>query len=210
MSQPDDKKPVKAENENQKKEAATKPARGFGLKRMLIAVVILIPALMIATHEISVRRFQDVICVACHEMEEPVRKWKESGAAENHGNCSGCHFDSGFKGWLASYGSAVEQVVEHFRRDPEDPLAPPEEPLFLDENEEPGYWSLVPNHRCFQCHDALNHKPIDQPRIHAKLINDIASQPCKDCHNHEMRNGQKFYEKALSEQASLAPSGSET
>ena len=27
-----------------------------------------------------------------------------------------------------------------------------------------------------------------------KLIKNIAAQPCKDCHNHEMRNGQKFFE----------------
>ena len=210
MPQPDDNKPVDAENENSANVVSTKPARGFGLKRVLIAAVVMIPALMIATHEISVRRFQDVACVVCHEMKEPVRKWKESGTAKNHSNCSGCHFDSGFKGWLVSYEAAVVQVAEHFTRDPEEPLAPPEEPLFLDENEEPGYWSLVPNHRCFQCHDAPNHKPGDQPRIHEKLINDIASQPCKDCHNHEMRNGQPFYEQTLSEQASLAPSGSQT
>ena len=58
----------------------------------------------------------------------------------------------------------------------------------------PGYWSHVPNSRCFSCKNVENHKPEDQVRIHKKLIKNIAAQPCKDCHNHEMRNGQKFFE----------------
>jgi trimethylamine-N-oxide reductase (cytochrome c) cytochrome c-type subunit TorY len=75
----------------------------------------------------------------------------------------------------------------------------PKEPLFLDSDKEPGYWSLVPNSRCFQCKNAKNHKEIDQASIHNKLIKNIANQPCKDCHNHEMREGQKFFEKVLPE-----------
>jgi trimethylamine-N-oxide reductase (cytochrome c) cytochrome c-type subunit TorY len=143
-------------------------------------------------------------------MKDPVQKWQDSGTEKNHRNCSGCHFDNDFRGWMAMNKSAVVQVIEHFRRDPEEPLSPPEEPLFLEGDKEPGYWSLVPNHRCFQCHDAPNHKPIDQPRIHAKLISDIANQPCKDCHNHEMRNGQKFFEKALAESETASPLGGQT
>ena len=54
---------------------------------------------------------------------------------------------------------------------------------------------MVPNSRCFKCKNVENHLQIDQPRIHRKLIKDISQQPCKDCHNHEMRKGQKFFEK---------------
>ncbi len=154
----------------------------------------------VGSHEISVRHFQDVTCVVCHEMKEPIRKWKESGTALNHNNCAGCHYDASFEGWMAMNKSAVHQLVEHFRRDPNEPIRPPEEPLFLEEGKEPGYWSMVPNSRCYQCKDAKNHMPIDQPRIHQKLIKGIANQPCKDCHNHEMRNGQKFYEKVTAEE----------
>jgi trimethylamine-N-oxide reductase (cytochrome c) cytochrome c-type subunit TorY len=146
-----------------------------------------------ALHEVSLRSYQDVLCVGCHEMKEPVQKWKDSGAAMNHTDCVGCHFDSGFRGRIATYESALFEVVEHFRRDPDQPLRPPEEPLFLADGEEPGYWSLVPNHRCFQCHDAPNHKASDQLRVHAKVVKNISRQPCKDCHNHEMIEGRKFY-----------------
>ena len=59
---------------------------------------------------------------------------------------------------------------------------------------------MVPNNRCFQCKDAKNHLPIDQQKIHNTLIKGIANQPCKDCHNHEMRKGQKFFEKVTPEQ----------
>jgi len=187
----------------------TAPKRSSKVKWLVVMAILLIPGSLIAAHEISLRRFQDLVCVTCHEMKEPVQKWKDSGTAKNHQNCAGCHFDKGFKGWLSAYESAVVQVVEHFRRDPDEPIALPDEPLFLEENKEPGYWSLVPNHRCFQCHDAPNHKEIDQPRIHAKLVKKIASQPCKDCHNHEMRKGQKFYEKVLTETSAEASTGQE-
>lgn len=160
-------------------------------------LIILIPGLVISAHELSVRHFQDKTCVVCHEMKAPIEKWKESGTAKNHNNCAGCHYDAGFEGWMTMNKSAVKQFFEHFKRDPEEPLKPYPEPLFLDESKEPGYWSHVPNSRCFQCKDAKNHQAIDQPKIHSKLIKSIASQPCKDCHNHEMRKGQKFYEKVL-------------
>ncbi len=169
-------------------------------KISLFALLILIPSLVIGGHEISVRHFQDMTCVVCHEMKEPIRKWKESGTATNHNNCAGCHYDTGFDGWMAMNRSAITQTFEHFKRDPDEPLKPHPEPLFVDDSLEPGYWSHVPNYRCFQCKDAKNHKKIDQPKIHSKLIKGIAAQPCKDCHNHEMRKGQKFYEKILADQ----------
>ena len=65
---------------------------------------------------------------------------------------------------------AVVLFVKHFQRDAEEAIKPPPEPLFLDLDEEPGYYSLVPNHRCFQCKDAKNHRPMDQAMIHQKLI----------------------------------------
>jgi len=198
------------EDKKEEKAAAASSARSSKFKRIAIALVVLTPLVLISAHEVSVRRLQSVVCVVCHEMKEPVQKWQDSGTAKNHRDCSGCHFDRSFSGWMAMNESAVVQVVDHFKRDPEEPLKPPEEPLFLETDKEPGYWSLVPNHRCFQCHDAKNHKPIDQPRIHAKLIQGIADQPCKDCHNHDMRNGQKFFEKALTESATASLVGGQT
>jgi trimethylamine-N-oxide reductase (cytochrome c) cytochrome c-type subunit TorY len=137
-------------------------------------------------------------------MEVPIKRWKESGTALNHNNCAGCHSEAGFSGWLSMNKSAIRQFIEHFKRNPNDGIQLPEEPLFLDQDKEPGYWSLVPNNRCFKCKTAKNHKEIDQPRIHAKLIKNISSQPCKDCHNHQMRKGQKFYEKVLPEKDRLS------
>lgn len=185
--------------------------RGVGISRffprskrgILLVAIILIPALALASHEFSVRYFQDRTCVACHEMDEPIRKWKESGTAKNHNNCAGCHFDAGFAGWMEMNKSAVRLLVAHFERDPNEPLKPREEPLFLDPNKEPGYWSHVPNSRCYTCKNVKNdqgvytHQESEQVRIHSKLIKGITAQPCKDCHNHEMRKDQKFYERCL-------------
>jgi trimethylamine-N-oxide reductase (cytochrome c) cytochrome c-type subunit TorY len=162
--------------------------------------LVLVPLFLISAiflHEGSVRYFQDKTCVICHEMKEPIRKWEESGTDLNHNNCAGCHYDASFEGWMAMNKSALNQLIEHFNRDPEEPLKPAAEPLFVDINKEPGYYSLVPNHRCYQCKDAKNHKQIEQQMVHRQLINDISKQPCKDCHNHEMRKGQKFYEKII-------------
>lgn len=128
-------------------------------------------------------------------MQAPIDRWIASGTATNHSNCAGCHYDSGISGWLQMNLSAMKQLLEHFRRNPDEPIGVPPEPLFVDVDEEPGYYSLVPNRRCFQCKDAKNHKQIEQQAVHTKLIDDISRQPCKDCHNHEMRNDQKFYEK---------------
>ena len=169
------------------------------MKIVLLLLVILVPVAVIGAHEVSVRHFQDITCVVCHEMKEPIRKWKESGTAENHNNCAGCHYDATFEGWMAMNKSAIKQLVAHFERDPNEPIKPPEEPLFLEEGKEPGYWSMVPNSRCFQCKDAKNHLPNDQQKIHSKLIKGIANQPCKDCHNHAMHNDQKFFEKVIKE-----------
>jgi hypothetical protein len=170
------------------------------LKRKMVFWMTLVPVVAVAIvgfHELSVRHFQDVACVICHEMKEPIQKWQESGTAKNHNNCAGCHYDATLDGWLAMNRSAMKQLAQHFKRDPKDPIKPPAEPIFVDGSKEPGYWSLVPNHRCFQCKDAKNHLQIDQPKIHSKLLKDISRQPCKDCHNHDMRKGQKFYEKVL-------------
>jgi trimethylamine-N-oxide reductase (cytochrome c) cytochrome c-type subunit TorY len=181
-----------------------KPKSWFSLKFIFKTkkgiVLVLFPlcvGLAVLLHEGSVRYFQDRTCVICHEMKEPIRKWKESGTSLNHNNCAGCHYDASFEGWMAMNKSAFKQLVEHFKRDPDEPLKPAPEPLFIDINKEPGYYSMVPNRRCYQCKDAKNHKQIEQQMVHRLLINDISKQPCKDCHNHEMRKGQKFYEKII-------------
>lgn len=173
-------------------------------KKIIIIAMVLLPVIGLGYHELSVIYFQDKTCVACHEMRDPIEKWKSSGTAQNHGNCAGCHFDKGFDGWMDMNKSAIRFLVEHFERDPEAPILPKEEPLFLEEKLEPGYWSHVPNSRCFSCKNVQNHKESDQVRIHNKLIKNVASQPCKDCHNHEMRKGQKFFEKVISKKDKTA------
>ena len=147
--------------------------------------------------KLAKKHYPDGTCVVCHEMKEPVRKWRAAGVAQNHPNCIDCHFDRGMAGAWQMTKSAVIFVVAHFRRDPNEPLQPATEPFFLDVNQEPGYYSFVPNHRCSQCKQATNHNPLEQEMAHRKLIRDISAQPCKDCHNHQMRYGQKFYEKIL-------------
>lgn len=175
-------------------------------KILVVIIIVLFPIVLFTAHEISVRHFQDKTCVLCHEMREPIKKWRESGTAKNHNNCAGCHWDKGFAGWMEMNKSAVKFFFTHFKRNSNEPIALPQEPLFLEEGKEPGYWSLVPNSRCFQCKNAKNHQQIDQPKIHNNLIKSIANQPCKDCHNHEMRKGQKFYEKVLPQQEASASS----
>lgn len=168
-------------------------------KTLLVAAFMLFTVFFLVSHELSARYFQDQTCVICHEMKEPIDKWKKSGVAVNHGNCAGCHFETGLKGMLAMNQSAIRLFFVHFQRDPNEPIKPLEEPIILEEGLEPGYWSRVPNSRCYQCKDAKNHKEIDQPRIHKKLVESIATKPCKDCHNHTMRKGQKFFEKITTE-----------
>lgn len=165
--------------------------------RIIIAAVALV--LFFTAHEASVRYGQAYTCTICHEMQAPVDKWKASGTAKNHNNCAGCHWDTGLKGWMAMNQSAVKFLFLHFTRDADEPIKGLEEPVFLEDGKEPGYWSRVPNHRCYQCHDAKNHKEADQPKIHEKVIKNIWEKPCMDCHNHEMRNDQKFYEKVVAE-----------
>jgi trimethylamine-N-oxide reductase (cytochrome c) cytochrome c-type subunit TorY len=182
--------------------AEEKRSRWRFLRSKKAVFLVYFPVLLVmvlSSHEVAVRYFPNVTCVACHEMKDPVRRWRESGVAKNHPNCADCHFDAGIARVWEMNREAVVLFVEHFRRDPEEPIKPPAEPLFLDLEEEPGYYSLVPNHRCFQCKDAKNHRPMDQAMIHRKLIRFASAQPCKDCHNHEMRNGMKFYEKILPE-----------
>jgi len=177
---------------------------GRSIKRILYVVVPLFVIALLAAHEVGVRHFQDLSCGVCHEMKDPVAKWKESGTIKNHNNCAGCHFDSGIKGCWDMTTAALKEFVVHFRRNPNDPIKPAAEPLFLDETKQPAYWSYVPNSRCFQCKDAKNHQEKDQEQVHSKLIKDISRQPCKDCHSHEMHEGQKFYHKVLPEQQQVA------
>lgn len=184
--------------EKKKEEESGSGRRFFQSKTavFLIALPILLVVLL-SSHEVAVRYFPNITCVACHEMNDPVTRWRESGVAKNHPNCADCHFDAGIVRVWEMNREAVVLFVKHFQRDADEAIRPPPEPLFLDLDEEPGYYSLVPNHRCFQCKDAKNHRPMDQAMIHQKLIRFASAQPCKDCHNHEMRNGMKFYERIL-------------
>jgi nitrate/TMAO reductase-like tetraheme cytochrome c subunit len=172
-------------------------AKSGRAKRILIPVVLLALVAFVGGHEMSTRYFQETTCGVCHEMKEPLRKWRESGTALHHNNCAGCHFDKGLAGWWALNQSAAKFLVVHFQRDPSQAIQPREEPLFLEEGKDPGYWTRVPNHRCFQCKDAKNHAEADQDRVHQKALKGVLAKPCIDCHNHEMRKGQKFYEKVL-------------
>ncbi len=168
-------------------------------RKGLIVIIPVAFIVFISAHEASVRYGQDLTCTVCHEMQAPVDKWKASGTSKNHSNCAGCHWDFGFKGWMAMNQSAVKFLFLHFTRGADEPIKALEEPIFLEDGKEPGYWSRVPNHRCYQCHDAKNHKKEDQPKIHEKVVKNIWEKPCMDCHNHEMRNDQKFYEKVVAE-----------
>lgn len=171
--------------------------RKYGL---VMVVIVLVFAGFVAMHEASVRVWQDRTCTVCHEMIQPIERWQASGTAVNHSNCAGCHWDKGIAGWWQMNKSAARFLVLHFSRDPEQPIEPLPEPLFLDDSKEPGYWTRVPNHRCYQCHDAKNHQMADQDAIHKAVIQNVTEKPCIDCHNHEMRKGQKFYEKVLSDE----------
>jgi trimethylamine-N-oxide reductase (cytochrome c) cytochrome c-type subunit TorY len=166
-------------------------------------VLFSLPVLLVvglSSHEVAVRYFPNITCVACHEMKDPVKRWRDSGVAKNHPNCADCHFDPGIaRVWEMNREAAV-LFVKHFRRSKEEPIRPPEAPIFIDPAKEPAYYSLVPNHRCFSCKDAKNHKPMEQAMVHRKLLSFGGTEPCKDCHNHDMRNGMKFYERVLPDQ----------
>ena len=166
-------------------------------KGVALVLVCLLLAGLFSSFKVAKKHYPDGTCVVCHEMQEPVRKWRAAGAADSHPDCIDCHFDTGMAGVWQMSKSAVIFVVEHFRRDQDEPLKPAPEPFFVDVNREPGYYSFVPNHRCSQCKQAMNHKPLEQQMAHRKLIKVISIQPCKDCHNHQMRYGQKFYQKIL-------------
>jgi trimethylamine-N-oxide reductase (cytochrome c) cytochrome c-type subunit TorY len=188
------------ENSAKSEKSTQKKAKGRkGKGKLIIPVLLVGVVLFFVVHEATVMYFADKVCIVCHEMKEPVRKWEEAGVDKNHRDCGGCHFDAGLARHWQMNVSAARFLVVHFQRDPEEPLKPAPEPLFVDPHKEPAYYSLVPNRRCFQCKDAKNHKPIEQTAIHAKLMRFSNAQPCKDCHNHEMRNGQKFYERVLPE-----------
>lgn len=180
----------------------------FGTKTRFIAVGGPLAVFgMLGSHEVAIRYFPEVSCTVCHEMGDPVKKWREAGVAKHHSNCVDCHFDAGLQRIWEVNKRAAEFAVEHFRRDPDQPIKPPEEPLFLEEDKDPGYYSLVPNSRCYQCHEAKNHKPSDMQKVHSKLVDDISKKPCKDCHNHQMRNGQKFYEQILTQPTAAGVAG---
>ena len=166
-------------------------------KGVALVLIFLLLAGFFYSFKLAGKYYPDGTCVVCHEMREPVRKWRAAGAAASHPDCIDCHFDTGMAGVWQMSKSAVIFVVEHFRRDQDEPLKPAPEPFFVDVNREPGYYSFVPNHRCSQCKQAVNHNPLEQQMVHRKLIRDISIQPCKDCHNHQMRYGQKFYQKIL-------------
>jgi nitrate/TMAO reductase-like tetraheme cytochrome c subunit len=194
------------ESSGKSEQGTEKKAGGKTGKKILILSVLLVGiVLFLSAHEVAVNYFPEITCVACHEMNDPVKRWRESGVAKNHPNCADCHFDGGISRVWAMNREAVVFFAEHFRRDPDEALKPPPEPLFIDPQKEPAYYSLVPNRRCFQCKDAKNHKPIEQTAIHSKLMRFSNSLPCKDCHSHEMRNGQKFYERVLPEKQEPAP-----
>jgi trimethylamine-N-oxide reductase (cytochrome c) cytochrome c-type subunit TorY len=182
---------------NNKTSTPDKPKRKK--RRMILLILLVGIVLFFVVHDLAVMYVSDKVCIVCHEMKEPIRKWREAGVDKNHRDCGGCHFDAGLARHWQMNVSAARFLVEHFRRDPDEPLKPPPEPLFIDPQKEPAYYSLVPNRRCFQCKDAKNHKPIEQRAVHAKLMRFTNQQPCKDCHNHEMRNGQKFFERVLPE-----------
>jgi len=190
----------------EQKKDGTSSRWGFW-KRKKGIVLISLPVLVVAglsSHEVAVRYFPNITCAACHEMKDPVKRWRDSGVAKNHPNCADCHFDAGIARVWDMNREAVVLFAKHFQRDPEEAIKPPVEPLFIDLDRQPGYYSLVPNHRCFQCKDAKNHRPMDQAMIHQNLIRFASAQPCKDCHNHEMRNGMKFYERILPEKEAPA------
>ena len=135
--------------------------------------------------------FADKVCIACHEMKEPVRKWQEAGVAKNHRNCGGCHFDAGLARHWQMNVSAARFLVEHFQRDSEEPLKPPPEPLFVDPRRSPPTTASYPTAGASSARTPRTTSPSSRPQIHSKLMRFSNSQPCKDCHNHEMRKGQK-------------------
>ncbi len=143
-------------------------------------------------------------CVSCHEMRASVTRWQESGSAAQHSRCADCHFDPGLAGLWQRNRIALAGLKAHWDRRNGAPLKARPEPLFFEPGTEPGFYSSVPNHRCFQCKQIPGHSPLEQQMSHRVLIDFPADQPCKDCHNHDMRNGQRFYEKILSEEDTKA------
>ncbi|MEW6443619.1 MAG: hypothetical protein AB1640_21980 [bacterium] len=144
-------------------------------------------------------------CTVCHEVEDPVKRWRASGAAEHHEICADCHFDPGSVRPLQINRAAFSFLLKHWTRSAAEPIRPPAAPIYMDSQRDPAYYSLVPNHRCFACKSAPGHSPLEQNDTHRLLINFPLEQPCKDCHSHDMRHGQPFYEKILVEEGSGAP-----
>lgn len=138
-------------------------------------------------------------CMFCHAMKPSISQWRESGSAAHHSRCADCHFDPGLAGLLQRNCTALAGLKAHWNQPEGASLQPRPEPLFFEPGTEPGFYSSVPNHRCFQCKQVPGHSPLEQQMSHRLLIDFPADQPCKDCHNHDMRNGQRFYEKILPE-----------
>jgi hypothetical protein len=99
-----------------------KQKRTRGKKRGLILMVLLVGiVLFFVVHEAAVMYFADKVCIVCHEMKEPIRKWKEAGVDKNHRDCGGCHFDPGLAGQWQMNVSAVPEAAPRaaLRRPPE-------------------------------------------------------------------------------------------
>ena len=152
---------------------------------------------LFGVHHTAVNVFPAISCTVCHEMTDSVNRWQTSWTAKNHPNCVECHFDNGFSGFVAFNKRLLEVIPIHLKKGSHASISLPKEPLLYEEGKDPGYYSIVPNYRCFQCHEVKNHQQRDMDRIHNLLIDDILDRPCKDCHNHQMRNGQRFYERIL-------------
>jgi hypothetical protein len=167
------------------------------LKQGSLVIAAAVAVALFSTPRLAVKYFPERACATCHEMKAPVKRWREAGVAKNHPNCTDCHFEPGIQGAMELNKLLLVGLLKHPFRDPDMPIRPPAEPVIWEEGREPGYFSLVPNHRCFSCKDAPNHKGMDQRSIHSRLLVDVVSMPCRDCHNHDMRFGQRFYEKIL-------------
>jgi trimethylamine-N-oxide reductase (cytochrome c) cytochrome c-type subunit TorY len=49
---------------------------GSSKKKILYVGIPLLVIVLLAAHEVGVRHFQDLTCGVCHEMKDPVAKWK--------------------------------------------------------------------------------------------------------------------------------------
>ena len=183
---------------DEKREERWNSTRGKFTLALVVVPILLVGGFSVP--EVAVRLPPERTCVVCHEMKDPVKRWSAAGVARSHENCADCHADQGIARTFQLNRMAWRFLWEHLRRDPDQPIHLPPEPLFVDAQLEPAYYSLVPNHRCLSCKEVAGHRPIEQAMSHNKLILFASAQPCRDCHSHDMRNGQPFYEKILLDQ----------